>query len=45
MTDPKLPNFGIYVRIIFRCFRPHSDRTYGITLSDPFLSAQLYLAE
>jgi hypothetical protein len=31
MSDPKLPNFGIYVRMIFRRFRPHfrSDLPFG----------------
>jgi hypothetical protein len=28
MSDPKLPNFGTYVRTIFRQFRPHLDPTY-----------------
>jgi hypothetical protein len=28
MSDPKLPNSGTYVRVIFRQFCPHSDPTY-----------------
>jgi hypothetical protein len=28
MSDLKLPNFGTYVRVIFRQFCPHSDPTY-----------------
>jgi hypothetical protein len=28
MSDPKLPNFGTYVRTIFRQFHPHLDPTY-----------------
>jgi hypothetical protein len=28
MSDPKWPNFGTYVRSIFRQFRPHLDPTH-----------------